>query len=98
MSIKTFDKLLEAARAKGPKRIAVAAAHQSEVMLAGLDAEVAGLAEVILVGDKGMIERIAAEEGFDIAHGGDPPATAARSRLAGDETGQRRQGRDCHEG
>jgi len=36
-------------------------------MLAGLDAEMAGLAEVILVGDKGTIERIAAEEGFDIS-------------------------------
>ncbi len=67
MSIKTFDKLLEAAQAKGPKRIAIAAAHQSEVMLAGLDAELAGLAEVILVGDKGAIEQIAAEEGFDIS-------------------------------
>jgi phosphate butyryltransferase len=67
MSIRTFDKLLEAAKAKGPKKVAIAAAHQNEVMLAGLDAEMAGLAEVILVGDKGTIERIAAEEGFDIS-------------------------------
>ena len=67
MPIRTFSELLEAARAKGPKRIAVAAGHQSEVMLAGLDAEKAGLAEVILVGDGGEIQRIARTENFDIS-------------------------------
>jgi phosphate butyryltransferase len=36
-------------------------------MLAGLDAEVAGLAEVILVGDGNQIEQIAADEDFDIS-------------------------------
>jgi phosphate butyryltransferase len=59
--------LLEAARVKGPKTVAVAAGHQSEVMLAGLDAEVAGLAEVILVGDSERIRQIAAEQDFDIS-------------------------------
>jgi phosphate butyryltransferase len=67
MPIRTFAELLESARAKGPKTIAVAAGHQSEVMLAGLDAEVAGLAEVILVGESDQIRQIAAEEGFDIS-------------------------------
>ncbi len=47
MPIRTFAELLEAAKAKGPKTIAIAAGHQSEVMLAGLDAEVAGLATAI---------------------------------------------------
>jgi phosphate butyryltransferase len=47
--------------------VAVAGAQQSEVMLAGLDAEVAGLAEVILVGDQPQIEQIATEEQFDIS-------------------------------
>jgi phosphate butyryltransferase len=65
--IRTFAELLEAARAKGPKTVAVAAGHQSEVMLAGLDAEMAGLAEVILVGDRDKIEQIAAQEAFDIS-------------------------------
>jgi phosphate butyryltransferase len=37
------------------------------VMLAGLDAEVAGVAEVILVGDVPKIRAIATEEGFDIS-------------------------------
>jgi phosphate butyryltransferase len=67
MPIRTFPALLEAARAKGPKIVAVAAAHQSEVMLAGLDAEVAGLAEVILVGDGDQIRQIATDENFDIS-------------------------------
>ncbi len=67
MRIRTFAELLEAARAKGPKTVAVAAGHQSEIMLAGLDAEVAGLAEVILVGDQERIAQIAADENFDIS-------------------------------
>jgi len=67
MPIRTFAELLEAAKAKGPKTIAVAAGHQSEVMLAGLDAEVAGLAEVILVGDSDLTREIAASESFDIS-------------------------------
>jgi phosphate butyryltransferase len=36
-------------------------------MLAGLDAEMAGLAEVILVGDSARIQQIAMEESFDIS-------------------------------
>lgn len=67
MPITTFDELLEAAKLKGPKTVAVAAGHQVEVMLAGLDAETAGLAEVILVGDGTMIRQIAAEQDFDIS-------------------------------
>jgi phosphate butyryltransferase len=67
MPIRTFTELLEAAKEKGPKKIAVAAGHQSEIMLAGLDAELAGLAEVILVGDSERIRQIAAQEGFDIS-------------------------------
>lgn len=67
MPIRTFNELLETARAKGPKTVAVAAGHQSEVMLAGLDAEVAGLAEVILVGDSDRIGQIARDENFDIS-------------------------------
>jgi phosphate butyryltransferase len=67
MPIRTFADLLEAAEAKGPKTVAVAAGHQSEVMLAGLDAEIAGLAELILVGDSERIQQIAHEESFDIS-------------------------------
>ncbi len=67
MPIRTFAELLEAAKRRGPKTVAVAAADEKEVMLAGLDAEVAGLAEVILVGDGDQIHLIADQEGFDIS-------------------------------
>ena len=67
MRTRTFAELLEAAKSRGPKTVAVAAGHQSEVMLAGLDAEVAGLAEVVLVGDTAQINKIADDEGFDIS-------------------------------
>ncbi len=67
MPVRTFAELLEAAKGKGPKTVAVAAAQQSEVLLASLDAELAGLAEIILVGDGDQIKQIATEEGFDIS-------------------------------
>jgi phosphate butyryltransferase len=67
MRIRTFAELLEAAKGKGPKTVAVAVAHESEVLLASLDAEVAGLAEVVLVGNSEMIRQIAADEDFDIS-------------------------------
>jgi phosphate butyryltransferase len=67
MPIRTFAELLDAAKEKGPKTVAVAAGHQEEVMLAGLDAEVTGIAEVILVGDTDRIQEIAQTEGFDIS-------------------------------
>jgi phosphate butyryltransferase len=67
MPVRTFVDLLASAKAKGPMTVAVAGAQQSEVMLAGLDAEVAGLAEVILVGDQQEIRQIAAAEQFDIS-------------------------------
>ena len=67
MQIRTFSELFEAARTKGPKTVAVAAGHQAEVMLAGLDAEVAGLAEVILVGDAHLTRSIATDQAFDIS-------------------------------
>lgn len=81
MPIRSFPELVEAAKVKGPKRIAVAAGHQQEVMLAGLDAELAGLAEVILVGDSALIAKIAHDEGFDISrmeviHAPDPREAA----------------------
>ena len=67
MRTRTFAELLEAAKSRGPKTVAVAAGHQSEIMLAGLDAEVAGLAEVVLVGDTDQIKKIADDENFDIS-------------------------------
>jgi phosphate butyryltransferase len=68
MAIATFSELLDVARSKGPKTVAVAASHQPEIILAGLDAELASLAEVILVGDSDTIHEIAAQQDFDISH------------------------------
>jgi len=67
MPIRTFTELVEAAKTKGPKTVAVAAAHEHEVMLASLDAEVAGLAQVLLVGDSDQIRQIAVADNFDIS-------------------------------
>jgi len=66
MAITNFSQLMEEARRRGPKFVAIAAAHEKEVLLAAQDAEKLGLAECILVGDYPLIRRIAAEEGIDI--------------------------------
>jgi phosphate butyryltransferase len=65
--IRSFAELVEAAKAKGPKRVAIAAAHEREVLLAAVDAERQRLAECILVGDVPAIQRIAQEEGLDLS-------------------------------
>ncbi len=81
MQIRNFQQLMDEARKRGPKTVAIAAAHEREVLLAAADAERLGLAECILVGDRPTIERIAAEEGIDlqrmmIIHESDPKTCA----------------------
>ncbi|MBC7259498.1 MAG: bifunctional enoyl-CoA hydratase/phosphate acetyltransferase [Chloroflexi bacterium] len=81
MQIRNFAQLMEEARKRGPKVVAIAAAHEREVLLAAADAERLGLAECILVGDRPTIERLAAEEGIDltrmmIIHESDPKTCA----------------------
>ena len=39
MAIKTFAELMEAAQEMGPKTVAIAAAHEQEILLAAADAE-----------------------------------------------------------
>lgn len=83
MQIRNFQQLMDEARKRGPKVVAIAAAHEREVLLAAADAERLGLAECILVGDRPTIERIAADEGIDlqrmmIIHESDPKACAAK--------------------
>ncbi len=82
MGITSFSQLMEEARRKGPKVVAIAAAHEKEVLLAAQDAEKLGLAECILVGDHSLIRRLAAEDNIDLGrmmviHEPDP-LTAAR--------------------
>jgi len=66
MAIKDFAQLMEAARARGPKSVAIVAAQEHEVLLAAQDAEQQGLAERILVGDRAVIENLAQQGQIDI--------------------------------
>jgi len=66
MAIRTFAQLMEEARRRGPKVVAIAAAHEKEVLLAAQDAEKMGLAECLLVGDHPLIRRIADENEIDL--------------------------------
>ena len=66
--IKNFEQLLkEAAKAKG-KKIAVAAAADSDVLLAVENARKNGIAEAILIGDKAEINKIAAKNNIYIGN------------------------------
>jgi phosphate butyryltransferase len=82
----TLDELVEAARAQGPVRIAVAAGHDPDVIEAIKRASEIGLAEGIFVGDSEKIRSLAKTVGFDV-----PPehlldeqdeAAAARKAIA----------------
>lgn len=65
--IKNFQDVMEIAKQRGPKTISVACAQDAEVLSAVNQAKEAGIADVILVGDKEKIEEIAAEKNIDIA-------------------------------
>ncbi len=61
-----FAEIMQAARQKGPKTIAVAAAQDLEVLLAVKNARDLGLAEAILVGNASRIRQIAQENQLDL--------------------------------
>ena len=65
--IRTFEELKAAARAKGPRNVAIAGVEEREVLFAARDAKMQGFAECILVGDRETITRIAGEEGIDVS-------------------------------
>ncbi len=65
--IKSFDEILNAARAKGPKTIAVAVAQDIEVLSAVNGAKDLGIANAILVGDKDEILKAAEQCSVDIS-------------------------------
>jgi len=66
MPVQNFDQLMELARERGPKTIAVAAAAQEAVLLAVNDAEEQGIADVILIGDQSKIESIGHDNRVDL--------------------------------
>ena len=58
--IASFDELIEAAVAVGPKRVAVAAANERETLAALIQARRMGVAEPVLVGNREWIELVCA--------------------------------------
>jgi phosphate butyryltransferase len=64
--IKNFDEVIEAAKLRGPKTLAVACAQDEDVLLAVENARKAGIAEAILVGNKSEIEAIANRQDIDL--------------------------------
>lgn len=63
--VESFNEVIEAARKKGPKTIAVAAAQDADVLNAINKAKDLGIANAILVGDKDEIVKISADCGID---------------------------------
>lgn len=84
--LRSFDEVLDAARARGPVTIAVPAAHDSDVIEALKRARELGLAEGILVGKGSEIRALAREGGFDLPESqilNEPdPAAAVRQAIA----------------
>jgi phosphate butyryltransferase len=83
---RSFDDLLNAARARGPLSIAVAAAHDPDVVEALQRARELGLADAILVGKESEIRALARDAGFDLSGSqivNEPdPAAAIRQAIA----------------
>ncbi|MBC8249371.1 MAG: bifunctional enoyl-CoA hydratase/phosphate acetyltransferase [Anaerolineales bacterium] len=67
MTIKNFVELVEVAKKKGPKRVAVVAPHDQSTLLAASEAQKEGLAYPVLVGDSAAIAGIARERGIELA-------------------------------
>jgi len=67
IAIRRFDDMISAARQMGPVPIAVAAAHDSEVLRAVHQAQQDGMIESTLVGDWPAIEAYAAQVDADLA-------------------------------
>lgn len=64
---RNFQEVMQIAKKRGPKTISVACAQDAGVLSAVNQAKNAGIADIILVGDKEKIEEIAAEENINLA-------------------------------
>ena len=83
MAITNFAELIEAARAAGPKRVAIAAPHSAEILASAEELRKLGIAVCHLVGDGPTIEALARQHGLDlggmvIVHEPDPGRAAQR--------------------
>ncbi len=65
--IADFSALLQAARGAGPKTVAIAAAHEKEVLQGAQEAEAEGVAQCILLGDRAAIASLAKCAGIDLS-------------------------------
>jgi phosphate butyryltransferase len=65
-TIRNFARLLEAARARGPKRVAIVGAGQRQTLCAARMAHGMGLAHCILIDDPTRLRTVAAEERVDL--------------------------------
>lgn len=81
---RNLDELVQAACARGPVRIAVAAGHDPDVIESLKKAAEIGLAEGVFIGNAGKIRAMAEAAGFDIpaARIVDEPDEAAAARKA----------------
>jgi len=65
--MKKIQEILDAAKASGRKRIAVAAAQEHSALEAVMAAASYGLADPVLIGDLEAVDKIAREEGWDLS-------------------------------
>jgi phosphate butyryltransferase len=92
VTIQTFDHLLSAAKANAPRRMAIVAAHDPEVLVSVDEAQRQGIAAATLIGDATAIEAIASAGGLaldntEIVHETDE-VLAARKAVALAREGQ----------
>ncbi len=64
--IKNFEELLQAAKQRPKMKLTVAAAQDSEVLIAVEEARMLGFIDAILVGDEEKIDKISAEASIDL--------------------------------
>ena len=77
-----YDQMLEAAAAVGPVPVAIAAAHEWQVVVAAHEAQKRGIIQATLIGDVRGIHQIAREHGLtlDAVHVVDEPDSAASAQ------------------
>ncbi|MBU0493176.1 MAG: bifunctional enoyl-CoA hydratase/phosphate acetyltransferase [Chloroflexi bacterium] len=65
--MKTFADIIERAKSRGPRRVAIAAAHEYEALWAARHAQDIGIARCTLIGDVFKIQELARQHDIDIS-------------------------------